>query len=81
VHQWVSNALQNPATTAFDLVLPNRKLLPLTGRVQDAGLLPAVLLNFRVRVPGGAEAARRVAQERHVPYLSDDMLQMAHCDW
>jgi hypothetical protein len=46
-------------------VPPRRKVLPLSGRVREAGLAPSSLLNFRAT---GNEFA-------NMPFLSDNMLR------
>ncbi|KAI8471873.1 MAG: hypothetical protein J3K34DRAFT_520230 [Monoraphidium minutum] len=73
VHEAVAASLRSPATP-FELVAPDRAPLPRGGRVGDAGLAPAVLLNFRaLQLEGGGGGGG-------LPALSDAMLACACVD-
>jgi hypothetical protein len=81
VHEAVAAALRDPAAL-FELVLPDRRPLPRDGRVADAGIAPAVLLNFRplgaAGPPGGGGGGG--GRGRGPPTLSDEMLRLARVD-
>lgn len=82
VHTWVSECL-DPVTGAgamFDLVLPDRRPLGMGGSVAAAGLLPAVLLNFR-RTDVGLGPGGGSSSGRQQSLLAHHLLQQAECDW
>jgi hypothetical protein len=71
VHEAVAAALAHPAAL-FELILPDRRPLPREGRVADAGIAPAVLLNFRP-LEGGPSGSSG--------WLSDEMMRAAKVEW
>jgi hypothetical protein len=75
VHETVADALRAPAR-AFELVLPDRRPLPREGRVADAGIAPAVLLNFR-GLDGGSGGGGGGGDAS----LSDEKMGRATVEW
>lgn len=73
--EFVTAALRDPSIT-YQLVGPSRGALPLTGRIGDADLAPAVLLNFRPLSRGQLVDAAGLQQS----FLRDELLRQAHAD-
>ena len=75
IHAAVAAALRDPSVP-FELVRPDRALLPRTGRVRDAGVAPAALLNIRA-VGGGGGGGGAGGAASSALALSDEMLALA----
>jgi hypothetical protein len=73
---WVTDALADPATT-YEMVGPDRKPLAAAGRVADAQLAPAVLLNFR---PLSQQGQPVDAAGRQLSFIRGELLQQARAD-
>eukprot|EP00882_Tetradesmus_deserticola_P031523 GHRQ01035648.1.p1 GENE.GHRQ01035648.1~~GHRQ01035648.1.p1 ORF type:complete len:156 (+),score=26.63 GHRQ01035648.1:129-596(+) len=76
IFMWLTDSLTDPATT-YELIGPDRRPLPSAGRVAQAQLAPAALLNFRLL---GQQRRPVDAAGRQRSFLKDELLQRAYAD-